>query len=353
MDTILESKNASLTKAWDELIEGKPMLRIRDAAKILNVSEAELLETKLGNGVARLSGSWPELLTGFKTLGKVMSLTRNDSCVLESKGTFQKIDIMGGGPHTMATVIGPIESRVFFAAWNAGYAVVDKKQDRELKSIQIFDKAGEAVLKVYLQEESNVEAYNKLVEDFTAPNDLVVEFAPYPAEELNGPKDIEAFLQDWRSMKDTHDFFGMIRKHQVDRFVALEIAEGKFTYKVALNATEQLLNVASETKLPIMIFAGSKGNIQIHQGKVKNIKLVDRGEDVWLNVLDPDFNMHLKQNDVETAWVVVKPTEDGPVTSIELFDNQKRMIAQFFGLRKPGIPQREAWEKLVEGLPRL
>jgi putative hemin transport protein len=136
-----------------------------------------------------------------------MSLTRNDSCVLEHKGTFQKIDIMGGGPHAMATVIGPIESRVFFGGWHAGYAVTDASNDRVLKSIQIFDKAGEAVLKVYLQEGSNEEAYNQLVADFIAPNDLVVEFTPYPKEELNGPKDVEAFLQDWRSMKDTHDFF--------------------------------------------------------------------------------------------------------------------------------------------------
>src|SRR5690606_35771485 len=98
-----------------ELIKSKPM-RIRDAAKALHVSEAEFLETKLGNGVTRLSGSWTDLLLGFKALGRVMSLTRNDSCVLEHKGTFQKIDIMGGGSHTMATVIGPIESRVFFAA---------------------------------------------------------------------------------------------------------------------------------------------------------------------------------------------------------------------------------------------
>jgi putative hemin transport protein len=352
VDAVVESKKTALLKAWDELIKSNPM-RIRDAAKALNVSEAELLETKLGKGGTRLSGTWPDLLTGFKTLGRVMSLTRNDSCVLEHKGTFQKIDIMGSGPHSMATVIGPIESRVFFGAWHAAYAVVDKKPDRELKSIQIFDQAGDAVLKVYLQEESNVEAYNKLIEAFTAEKELTIEFTPYPKEELNGPKDVEAFLQDWSSMQDTHDFFGMIRKHQVNRFDALRIAEGKFTYKVELSATEQLLNVAAESKFPIMIFAGSKGNIQIHQGKVKTIRLMERGEEVWLNVLDPDFNMHLKLNEVETSWVVTKPTEDGPVTAVELFDNQKRLIAQFFGLRKPGIPQRKEWEQIVEGLPRI
>jgi putative hemin transport protein len=56
---------------------------------------------------------------------------------------------------------------------------------------------------------------------------------------------------------------------------------------------------------------------------------------------------------VHTAWVVRKPTTDGHVTSVELFDQNKNMIAQFFGLRKPGIPEREEWRTLVANLPAL
>jgi len=63
--------------------------------------------------------------------------------------------------------------------------------------------------------------------------------------------------------------------------------------------------------------------------------------------------MHLKQNDVYKAWVVKKPTTDGEVTSIELFDREKNLIAQFFGLRKPGIHELEAWRKLVSEIPVL
>ncbi|HEU5291556.1 MAG TPA: ChuX/HutX family heme-like substrate-binding protein, partial [Cyclobacteriaceae bacterium] len=66
-----------------------------------------------------------------------------------------------------------------------------------------------------------------------------------------------------------------------------------------------------------------------------------------------DFNMHLKGNDIHTVWVVKKPTTDGIVTGIEVFDNKKNMIVQFFGLRKPGIPELNRWRELVDSLPKL
>ncbi|HEY9046058.1 MAG TPA: ChuX/HutX family heme-like substrate-binding protein, partial [Ohtaekwangia sp.] len=357
-NTIVESKSSSLREAWRGIQQAKPGIRIREAAKDLGASEAELLATKIGEGVVRLQGPWPELLKSFKSLGKVMSLTRNDACILEHKGPFLDIDIIGEGARAMATVIGPIETRVFFHAWQFAFAVTEEKSDRILKSIQVFDKAGEAVTKIYLQEKSDEEAYTKLVEDFRSENqsaDMDVE--PYTKEELSGPQDRDAFLKEWSELKDTHDFFGMLRKHKVHRYHALELASGTFSYAVDAKQTpKQILDEASAAKLPIMIFAGNRGNLQIHQGKVRTIRLLERGHagpEQWLNVLDPDFNMHLRMDVVHTAWVVKKPTTEGLVTSVELFDREKNMIAQFFGLRKPGIPERADWTDLVKRLPAL
>lgn len=358
MSTIVESKSSSLREAWRGIQQAKPGIRIREAARELGASEAELLATRIGEGVVRLQGPWTELLKSFKTLGKVMSLTRNDACILEHKGPFQEVDIMGDGARAMATVIGPVETRVFFSAWSFAFAVTEEKSDRTLKSIQVFDKDGEAVTKIYLQEKSDEAAYEKLVETFRAADqNPELDTEPYATEELNGPENREAFLQEWSELKDTHDFFGMLRRHKVHRYHALELAAGKYTYQVdAKLAPKQILDSASATKLPIMIFAGNRGNLQIHQGKVRTIRVLERGHagpEQWLNVLDPDFNMHMRMDVVHTAWVVKKPTTEGLVTSVELFDKGKNMIAQFFGLRKPGIPEREEWREVVKNLQAL
>lgn len=357
--TTEQPRPEALKQSWDELKKVKPGIRIRDAAVELGVSEAELLATTVGEKTIRLAGDWTEFMRRLPELGRVMSLTRNDSCVLEHKGPFQKIDIMGEMPHAMATVIGPIELRVFFKGWRYGFAVEQTAGDRVLKSLQVFDASGDAIIKIYLQEDgpakrkgSNEEAYYKLIEDFRAA-DQSKEIVVTPRVKSDylplEPVNKEAFLGEWRALKDTHDFFGMLMRHKVHRHYALTLGEGEFTYKLDPLAVRTMLETAANDKLPIMIFAGNNGNIQIHQGKIQTVRVMDN----WLNILDPDFNMHLRADHMADVWVVKKPTTDGVVTALEVFDEEKNMIAQFFGLRKPGIPERNEWRELVDKLPVL
>ncbi|HTJ50126.1 MAG TPA: ChuX/HutX family heme-like substrate-binding protein [Cyclobacteriaceae bacterium] len=354
------AKAASLASAWAGIQKAKPGIRIREAAKELGASEAQLLATKVGEHVIRLKGPWGDLLKRLPELGRVMSLTRNDSCILEHKGPFEQVSVFGEGTRSMATVIGPIETRVFFNAWHVVFAATEEKSDRVLKSIQVFDKSGEAITKIYLQdkglkEASNEEAFYKIIDDFRSDDQSPEqEVQPYTKEQFADDVDTVTLLAEWSALKDTHDFFGMLKRHKVDRYDALKVATGRFTHHVnAKTAAKQILDEASLLKLPIMIFAGNRGNLQIHQDKVRTIRVLDHGHtgaESWLNVLDPDFNMHLKQNDIHTAWVVKKPTNDGVVTSVELFDKNKNLVIQFFGLRKPGIQENETWTRLVEKL---
>jgi putative hemin transport protein len=68
----------------------------------------------------------------------------------------------------------------------------------------------------------------------------------------------------------------------------------------------------------------------------------------WLNILDPDFNLHVQEQAIASAWVVRKPTVDGIVTSLELYAHDESLILTVFGKRKPGIPENLTWRALVE-----
>ncbi|MGB0522607.1 MAG: hemin-degrading factor [Flammeovirgaceae bacterium] len=344
-------------QAWETIKQERPHIRIREAAGLLNISEAQLLATGIGPDCIRLEGDWAKFVQRWKELGYVMSLTRNEGCVLEHKGTFDEINFFGGGSHRMGTVIGPIETRIFLKSWQVAFAVRQEMKGRTLESIQVFDKAGEAITKIYLQRKSNRDAYLQLIEDFKSENQTPEQAICLPeTPEYNKNIDKEAFLSDWEQLKDTHSFFPMLRKHKAARLHAVQLAEGVFTQRIQLDAIQGLLEDAAKLEMPIMIFAGNRGNLQIHQDRVNKIVYMERGENPvnqWLNVLDPTFNMHLRMDLLETAWVVQKPTSDGLVTSIELFDKEGTLIVQFFGLRKPGEPQRQDWEALVEELPRI
>lgn len=348
METLFETSSA-LKAAWHELKVSQPQLRIRDAAKKLGVSEAELLATGIGGQVVRLNSDFANQVLDFPKLGKVMALTRNEGCVLEHMGTFQKIDLMGTSPNQIATIIGPIEQRIFFSAWKFGFAVSNETAAGPQSSLQYFDKEGNAVLKVFLQESSDYASAEQFLQAFSDKDQSAqLELGKFdkPIYCTKEELDFSSFSQDWENMKDTHDFFGMLRKFKLNRLDAVKWIDDKWAYEVDRLAARKVLDVASSTQLPIMIFAGNKGNIQIHQGKVKTIRQL--GD--WLNVMDLEFNLHLNEAEVASAYVVHKNTTEGLVSALELFDHSGEMVAQFFGLRKPGIPQKPEWKALLDSL---
>ncbi|MGO4709673.1 hemin-degrading factor [Chryseobacterium sp. 2TAF14] len=127
---------------------------------------------------------------------------------------------------------------------------------------------------------------------------------------------------------------------------ALRLAPEGYAKKIDPSKVVNVLEDASEKRLPIMVFVGNRGIIQIHTGEVKKTMWHQQ----WFNVMDPDFNLHLDVTKIAEAWIVKKPTEDGEVTAIEVFNNEGEFIVQFFGKRKPGIPELQEWKDLVASL---
>jgi len=334
-----------LKEQWKELLSEKPKLRIRDAADQLGVSEAELLATRCGEDVVRLEANWPDLIKELPRLGRVMCLTRNQAAVHERFGEFRQIDFF----HGMGQVVGPdIDLRLFLSNWKLGFAVTDATEEGDRQSFQFFDADGTAVHKIYLQKESNFAGYGELMHRFRSSDQSpaqAVEPAREPSPALPDAEiDVSAFQQAWLELKDTHAFFPLLQKFRVKREQALRLAPEGYTRRLQPEASRTLLEAAANRHLPIMVFIGSPGCIQIHTGEVQNVKMF--GSE-WLNVLDDEFNMHLRLPLVATSWVVRKPTTDGDVTAVELYDEKGENLVLFFGRRKPGQPEDPAWRELV------
>ncbi|MDR6403440.1 MULTISPECIES: hemin-degrading factor [Chryseobacterium] len=335
-----------LKEKWEALKAENPHLRIRNAAADLGVSEAELLITNVGEGVAVLKPEFKDILTEAEKLGKVMALTRNDECVHERKGTYLNGDF--SSPHAQLFVGEDIDLRIFINHWKFAFAVVEGDK----KSLQFFGKDGLALHKIYLTKDSNVEAFDVIVEKFKAEDqNQAFEFeavASKAPEKADSEIDVEGFQKSWTELKDTHDFFMMTRKFGVSRTQALRLAPEGYAKKIDSAKVVNVLEDASEKNLPIMVFVGNRGIIQIHTGEVKKTLWHQQ----WFNVMDPDFNLHLDVTKIAEAWIVKKPTEDGEVTAIEVFNKEGDFIVQFFGKRKPGIPELQEWKDLVADLEK-
>ncbi|HEX7927103.1 MAG TPA: ChuX/HutX family heme-like substrate-binding protein, partial [bacterium] len=227
-------------------------------------------------------------------------------------------------------------------------AVKEVVNGAERRSIHVFDRDGTAVHKVYLEQPESAELFDRMVSDLHAANQSPTQSvqpldAPAP-ERPDSDIDAAALRRDWQALKDTHEFFPMLGRHRVGRTQALRLAGPDLAAPVAPEVFPRLLEHAAATGLSIMVFVSSPGVVQIHTGPVKNIKPMGP----WINVLDPDFNLHLRQDRVAHAWVVRKPTTDRTVTSLELFDKAGETIALIFGERKPGQPELEAWRATLD-----
>lgn len=339
----------TLKEEWEKLSSTEPRLRIRDAAKRLGVSEAELLASKTGDTVIKLVPEFKAILGEVEKLGKVMALTRNEQVVHERKGIYLNPTLKEESP--VGLFVGEdIDLRVFFHNWTFAFAVIEQVKDDWRRSLQFFAHDGSAIHKIYLTSSSDILAFDSLVDDFRAEEQnptLVVtgqekeEVVEVPDEEI----ELESFRKGWVELKDTHDFFGLLKKYKLSRTQALRLApEGNYAVKVQALALRKVIEKSAEVDLSIMVFVGNEGMIQIHTGPVK--KLFEMGD--WFNVMDPDFNLHIRETEITDVWIVRKPTTDGMVTALECFNAKGEQVVQLFGKRKPGIPELTEWRDLIQ-----
>lgn len=334
--------------------------RAKDAAESIGVSEGEALAAHAGKHgrflkTVPLRGPWLEILQALGDCGPVLALTRNETTVHEKTGVYENLSATG----PVGLALGEmIDLRLFFMHWHTGFAVTEAASQpgaSSALSLQFFDVHGLAMHKVFCREASDRAAFEAVMQRF-GDTTLSPEFKPRAPEAAPKPDDdidADGLLAAWHGMKDTHDFFGLLKRFGAERQQSFRLAQGHFTRRAPLSVARQLLQEAAFDGAPIMVFVGSPGCIQIHTGPVARVEPMEIRGAQWLNVLDPGFNLHMREDAVTDAWVVEKPTVDGTVTSIEVFDGTGELMAMFFGARKPGQAEREDWRAIVNKVAPL
>lgn len=342
----------------------QPPLQPREAARALHMSEAELLATKIGKGVTRLNDTdhGPrEIMRRALDLGTVMALTRSENGVIETTGIASRLkdeaekepddserrarelNIAGG------YLGGPIDLRFQFPRWRYASAVVQPGRDGAIsRSLQFFDAAGNAIHKVYLKNDAGVPVFDKLVAEFRMPVQdapLHVAAAPLkPAAKPDSAIDITEFHLAWTEMADVHQFNRIVTEFGLTREQAMRLGPAGTVTRVTPQAVRPLLEGAAKNQVAIMAFLGNDGVTQIYSGKI--IKVAEAGG--FFNVLDPAFNLHLRDTAFRSGYVVRR----AGITSVEFYDDKGDLVVTFFGVRERGKPQPQGWIDLAGSLPK-
>ena len=339
----------NVKEQWAYLKQEHPNLPTWNAAKLLGISEVELLATKCGCGARRLEANWGELIQELPKLGKVKALTRNAEAIHEKTGEYENVSIFGN----MGLVLGRhIDLRLFLKHWQFGFAVEMESQGCEMPSFQFFDGYGTAVHKVYLTPESDSNVFKELTQRFLSKNQFPVQSVLSPKKSTlpipDSKIDLGLFHGEWDALRDTHDFIKLQRKFNVTRQQALRLAGIERAYQVSSTSVRQLLKIVRKHEIEIMIFVGSLGVIQIHTGLISHVVV----EGPTLIVISSNFKLYFREDSIAYCWVVLKPTVDGVVTSLETFNAAEQNTSMFFGKRKPGEPELEAWRQVIAQLPK-
>lgn len=338
LDTVAPMSPADLRRARSDT----PKTRTRDLADTLGVPEAALVAAHVdGTQVVRINPALDSLMPALQTLGDVMALTRNRSCVHERVGQYEDYH---SGQHAAMVLGAEVDLRLFPKHWVHGFALTDGPRP----SIQVFDAAGDAVHKVFLTEQSDTCSYKRLVQDLRLVDQTdTVQFHPREPVEAAKPRFDKAdeLRREWGKLSDTHQFLRLTSKLKMNRLGAYHVARAPWAFELPADTVIRLLHASAKQQIPLMVFVGNPGCIQIHCGTVARIEPMGP----WINILDPRFNLHLRTDHIAEVWHVIKPVRDGMAHSIEAFDADGALIVQIFGKRKPDTA---AFTALVEGLPR-
>lgn len=145
-----------------------------------------------------------------------------------------------------------LDLRLFLNQWASAFHISEATARGERQSIQFFDNQGDALLKVYTTENTDVAEWGSLLTRFI--------FAENPPLELQSIEnaapaavtvDAETVDKEWRAMTDVHQFFGLLKRHNLTRQQAFSLVGDDLACKVTNGALAQLLETARQmvTKL--------------------------------------------------------------------------------------------------------
>ena len=292
-----KDKYKDIQSRWNTFLLENNKVRIRDAAAQLGTSEASLLSTEISESTSFLNiDNYENFLSEVLSMDKIMLLIRNDSVVHEK--TISTKDI-----RLKENKIIDINSNDLILEFNPNlfkYVFSQNKvhAKKSLRSFQIFDGCGNAVLKIYLKGRDKSK-FDRIVNQYKTD---------YNYELQN-----KSIYKQLKSNKNEEKNIHLIKNLKEIR---------TYDYELKDEILRKMLTLASKTKIPIQIYAIGPGTIQYHRNTVN--KIIDFGP--WINVIDKTFNLHAIENDLIRTKLDQYNTGNQNFYSIKFYDKNDNHI---------------------------
>lgn len=331
------------------------MMRLRppDDQQLPNLTDVQRIA--LHPQSTRLQGEFAPLMKRLATLGNLTEVTSNSSALLE------KDHVSGALYLDNEMEFSPAETmhlRIFYPQWEHGYALEEDDADGSTgntsssgrqHSLQFFDRYGNMMHKIVLGENGDIASFRQLVSDHAAAEQLAPHLIHPRESDTEGNDDsrdridVDALRADWAHTHNHDDFVQRQEAFDQQRLRKLRLAGKAFAYQVANDSARVILQRMTEFGTSIMAQVGNAGIVQAYYGKIKNIRV----KDSRLKIMNAGFRMQLREDHIDSIWVAKKPTTDGIITSLELFNRQGTHIASFLSKKSNGQPEPREWREAI------
>lgn len=294
----------------------------------------------------RLQGEFAPLLKRLAALGNLTEVTSNSSALLEK-------DNVSGVLYVQNEIeFAPTEAmhlRIVYSHWEHGYALeeYDAGTNTYRHSLQFFDRHGSMMHKIVLHDSSDIASFKQLVSQHAAteqfmPAQLILPQDGHADSEIKNI-DVNALRAEWAHTHNHKDFLRHQEIFDRQRLRKLRLAGKAFAYQVANDSARVILQRMTEFGTAVMAQVGNAGIVQTYYGKIKNIRI----KDSRMKIMNSGFRMLLREDHIDSVWVAKKPTTDGIITSLELFNRQGMHIASFLSKKDNGQPEPHEWRESI------
>ncbi|SEI87999.1 putative hemin transport protein [Myroides marinus] len=286
-----------------------------------------------------LDNKWEAILQELKQLEQVTAITYNNGAYHLTKGHYSNVEIFEHGIGQALNDI--IDMRLFLNHWKYGLIQIKKNI-----TLYFFDKQGNQVHTILIDKQTELALL--LIDKYKVVDQSIITLDPYPSiEEIEDVEiDLISFHKDWQALKDTHDFFTMLRKHKVTRLQALRLGATEYVKEITIDNLISTLEKVKQEQIPLMSFVGNKGAIQIYTNVIGELATTD----YTIQLSDSVFNLALIRAQIKHIYIVRKPTTDGIVSAIEVFNDNGDIITQFFGERKRDTLELKIWSDILNSI---
>ena len=308
----------TLFEVYQEARQRAPHIDSRSLARLLDTSEGDIQAARLGRGVTTLAITPCDLVMLLPRLGPLEVISQAPHAVLASR--LDACRVTGNRHHASLGDDHALAVQLLLPSWYWVALSREQPQERDevLPCVQIFDRFGRVLHRLYLREPSR--ARLTLLDCYRT--DRIPSFARCieTTTEPNLPADRQ-LLTEWRAMSCDDDFAALLHRHQLSRLDACRAVAGHFSQPITTQhfvlALERLCVHRQHTEVSLLNGAGMHAHCECFE------RFQRRCPDS-LSLQSNALTLTLDSDSLAEAWLVTRPSARGLTSHLEAFDAQGR-----------------------------